>query len=199
MKTPSLAVFLSCALLSTSTQAMVEPGFFVGFDMNTSLSGTAKAEYEISEYEDESDIDTNSLGLTLGYRFTSNNRFQISRTSIGVSYEVGANEEFNGTDFDWQFVYGEDKIMPYWGFGLGLYTYEDTASPITDNEDLSGISFQLLGGMKLDVNEHVEMDVSYRVKSIAWEGVDVSNGFATDTLSLSHTSSALNFGVAVKF
>ena len=123
----------------------------------------------------------------------------MNAASINVNYDSSGNDEFNGTDFDWQFVYGSDKIQPYWGFGFGLYTYEDSAQFLQRDSDLTGISFQLLGGAKFDINQHVEMDVSYRVKSIAWEGVEVSNGYYSDTMKLSHTSSALNFGVAIKF
>ena len=199
IKPISAVTLLSLAALSLNTQAKVEPGVFIGLDLSTSITGTAKAEYEVSGIENEADIDTNALGLYVGYRFPTNNRFQISRTSIDVSYDSGSDEEFNGTDFDWQFVYGTDKIQPYWGLGFGVYTYEDTAKITEKNEDLSGISFQLLGGIKFDVHEHVEFDVSYRVKSIAWQDITVSNGYATETLSLSHTTSSLNFGAAFKF
>lgn len=199
MKNTSLIVLLSSSLLSTAAQASVEPGVFVGFDMSTSLRATATAELEIAQVENEENIDTSSLGIALGYRFRSNNRFLISWNSIDASYQRGPNDEFNGTDFDWHFVYANDKFQPYWGLGFGLYTYEDSAEFLEVSEDLSGFSFQLLGGAKLDVNENVEMDISYRVKSIGWQPVDVSNGFSTETLSLSHTSSSLNFGVAVKF
>ena len=199
IKPISAVTLLSLAALSLNAQAKVEPGVFIGLDLSTSITGTAKAEYEVSGIENEADIDTDALGLYVGYRFPTNNRFQISRTSIDVSYDSGSDEEFNGTDFDWQFVYGTDKIQPYWGLGFGVYTYEDTAKITEKNEDLSGISFQLLGGIKFDVHEHVEFDVSYRVKSIAWQDITVSNGYATETLSLSHTTSSLNFGAAFKF
>ena len=199
IKPISAATLLSLAVLSLNAQAKVEPGIFLGLDLSTSITGTAKAEYEVSGVENEEDIDSNALSLYLGYRFPTNNRFQISRSSIDVSYESGSDEEFNGTDFDWQFVYGTDKIQPYWGLGFGLYTYEDSAQITEKNDDLSGISFQLLGGIKLDMHEHVELDVSYRAKSIAWQKITVSNGFSTETINLSHTTSSLNFGIAFKF
>jgi opacity protein-like surface antigen len=199
IKPISAVALFSLTALSLNTYADVEPGIFLGLDLSTSITGTAKAEYEVSDNEIEGDIDASAISLYVGYRFPSNNRFQISRTSIDVSYESGSDEEFNGTDFDWQFVYGTDKIQPYWGLGFGVYTYEDTAKITEENDDLSGISFQLLGGIKLDVHEHVEFDVSYRVKSIAWQDITVSNGFSTETISLSHTTSSLNFGAAFKF
>jgi opacity protein-like surface antigen len=199
IKPISAVTLLSLAAISLSTQADVKPGVFLGLDLTTSITGTAKAEYEVSGEEDEADIDTSAVGLYIGYRFPSNNRFQISRTSIDVSFETGPDDEFTGTDFDWQFVYGEEQIQPYWGLGFGLYTYEDTAKISTKDEDLSGVSVQLLGGIKLDMHENVELDVSYRIKTIAWQDITISNGFATETLSLSHSSSSLNFGAAFKF
>jgi opacity protein-like surface antigen len=199
IKPISAVTLLSLAALSLNAQAKVEPGIIIGLDSSTSITGTAKAEYEVSDTENEVDIDAKALSLYIGYRFPTNNRFQISLTSIDVSHDSGSDIEFNGTDFDWQFVYGTDMIQPYWGLGFGLYTYEDTAKFTDENDDLSGISFQLLGGIKLDVHEHVEFDVSYRVKSIAWQDITVSNGFSTETISLSHTTSALNVGAAFKF
>jgi opacity protein-like surface antigen len=199
IKPISAVALLSLTALSLNTHADVQPGIFIGLDLSTSIAGTAKVEYEVSGNETEDDIDASAVSLYIGYRFPTNNRFQISRTSIDVSYDSDSDDEFNGTDFDWQFVYGTDKIQPYWGLGFGVYTYEDTAKAIGDNDDLSGISFQLLGGIKLDLHEHVEFDISYRVKSIAWQDVTVSNGFSTETISLSHTTSSLNFGAAFKF
>jgi opacity protein-like surface antigen len=199
IKPISAVTLLSLAALSLNTQAKVEPGVFIGLDLTNSLTGTVKAESELSGESDEADIDTSSVGLYIGYRFTNNNRFQISRTLVDVSFESGSDAELTGTDFDWQFVYGTDKIQPYWGVGFGLYTYEDTAEFTEKNDDLSGISFQLLGGIKLDVHEHVEFDVSYRVKSIAWQDITVQYGYASETISLSHTTSSLNFGAAFKF
>ncbi|MFQ3170100.1 MAG: opacity protein-like surface antigen [Oleispira sp.] len=199
IKPISAATLLSLTVISLNTQAKVEPGIFIGLDLSTSITGTAKAESEVSDTENETDIDANALSFYIGYRFPTNNRFQISLTSIDVSYDSGSDQEFNGTDFDWQFVYGTDKLQPYWGLGFGIYTYEDTAKITEKNDDLSGVSLQLLGGIKFDVHEHVEFDVSYRVKSIAWQDITVSNGFSTETISLSHTTSSLNFGAAFKF
>jgi opacity protein-like surface antigen len=199
IKPISAATLLSLTVISLNTQAKVEPGIFIGLDLSTSITGTAKAESEVSDTENETDIDANALSFYIGYRFPTNNRFQISLTSIDVSYDSGSDQEFNGTDFDWQFVYGTDKLQPYWGLGFGIYTYEDTAKITEKNDDLSGVSLQLLGGIKFDVHEHVEFDVSYRVKSIAWQDITVSNGFSTETISLIHTTSSLNFGAAFKF
>ncbi len=199
IKPISAVALFTLSTISINTFADVEPGIFLGFDLNTSFTGTVKAEYESSDSESEADIDTSSLGFFVGYRFPTNNRFQISRTSIDASYESGTDDKFTGTDFDWQFVYGSSKFQPYWGLGFGIYTFEDSAGMTQENEDLTGISFQLLGGIKLDVHERVELDVSYRAKSIAWQGLEISDGYSSETLRLSHSSSSLNFGAIFKF
>lgn len=203
IKPISAGMLVCLTALSFNTQADVEPGIFIGFDLSTSLSGTFKVEAESSsglKREDEVDTDSNTLGIYLGYRFPSNNRFQISRNSIDVTVE-GSDEddEFTGTDFDWQFVYGEETVQPYWGLGFGLYNLEDSAEYTKDNEDIKGISFQLMGGLKLDLHEHFEIDVSYRAKSIGWQDVQITDGFSSVTLSMVNTSGSLNFGAAVKF
>lgn len=181
------------------TQAEVESGVYIGLNGNNSLSGTATAEYERSNFEDESDVDTVGASIVIGYRSNRNNRVQLSFSSFDVKYEGGVTEEITGTDLDWQFVYGDSTVQPYWGLGFGLYTYEDTDDLFTTDEDLKGVSFQLAAGAKFDIHENFELDASYHIKSIAWQDIVVTNGFATDTLSLSHTFSYLNFGAAIKF
>ncbi len=203
IKPISAAAFLLLSTLSISSQADVEPGVYLGIDSNTSLIGTAKTEYKSSGREEKDDIDTTGLGLFLGFRFDTNNRFQISRSVIKATYDSDDEAKFHGTDFDWHYVYGDDKVLPYWGLGFGLYNYEDSGNVFTSDEDLSGFSFQLLAGIKLDLHKHFELDVSYRIKSIAWQDIEIeaSNGLftANETISLSHTMSSLNLGAAIKF
>lgn len=192
----------SLLLLSTfalSSQADVESGVYVGLNGNSSLSGTFKAEYENSDTEVETDIDTTGAAIVIGYRSSRNNRVQLSFTSFDVEYEGGTTEEVTGTDFDWQFVYGDNTVQPYWGFGFGLYTYEDTGDLFVTDDDLRGVSFQLAAGAKFDIHENFELDASYHVKSIAWQDIVVTNGFYTETVSLSHTFSYINLGAAIKF
>lgn len=201
IKPISAVTFFSLAALSLNTQADVEPGVYLGLDLSTSLTGTAKAEVKSngSTSKAEADVDASSVGVYLGYRFASNNRFQISRTSIDVELESNDEVTFSGTDFDWHFVYGDEQIQPYWGLGFGFYTYEDTAAISRDNEDLTGISFQLRGGIKIDIHEHVELDMSYRAKSIMWQTIEIYDGYDDAKVDLQHSLGSLNFGVAVKF
>ncbi len=197
-KSITSASILLLSSLAMTTQAEVESGVYLGVNSNTSLSGTYKAEYENSGFtsESESDIDTTGASLFIGYRSSRNNRFQLSFSSIDIDYEGGGSDEAVGTDLDWQFVYGESTVQPYWGLGFGLYTLEDTADLFTSGDDLKGVSFQLAAGAKFDLHEHFELDASYHIKSIAWQEIEVLSG---DTLNLSHTFSYINLGAAIKF
>ena len=56
-KSISSATLLLLSTLAMPSLADVEQGVYLGLDMNTSLSGTATAEYERSNVEDEADID----------------------------------------------------------------------------------------------------------------------------------------------
>ena len=198
-----LVTLLSINAFTAHAENIVEPGIFLGLDLSTSITGTADSEIELSnsdtKYVTEDDVDANSAAITLGYRFPSNNRFQISLVSIDAELKGGIKDEFSGTDFDWQFVYGLDTVQPYWGLGFGLYTFENTAQVTEKNKDLSGLSLQLLGGIKIDLHKHFEVDVSYRIKSISWQDIEESNALFSKTTSRSHTVGSLNFGAAVKF
>lgn len=195
----------SASLLLLSTLAMpsladVEKGVYLGINGNTSLSGTIKIESEKSNSEFEADIDTTGADIFIGYRTVRNNRIQLTFSSYDIEYESGATHEVTGTNLDWQFVYGENTVQPYWGLGFGLYTYQDTDDLFATDDDLKGASFQLVAGAKFDIHEHFELDASYHIKAIAWQDIVVMDGFySTDTLSLSHTFSYLNLGAAIKF
>lgn len=198
-----LVTLLSMTAFIAHAENIVEPGVFLGLDLSTSILGAADSEIEFSnsdtKYVTEDDIDASSAAITLGYRFPSNNRFQISLVSIDAELKGSIKDEFSGTDFDWQFVYGIETVQPYWGLGFGLYTFENTAQVTEKNQDLGGLSLQLLGGIKIDLHKHFEVDVSYRMKSIVWQDVEESNALLTKTTSRSHTMGSLNFGAAVKF
>lgn len=201
IKPISAVTLVSLAALSFNTQAKVEPGVYIGLDLNTSLMSTQKERKVFNgiETKEEGSISANSAGFSLGYRFATNNRFQISRTYINVEFDDDKKDTFSGTDFDWHFVYGKEQVQIYWGLGFGLYMYEDTARLLTEKDDLEGISLQLLGGLKINVHEHVELDVSYRAKTIAWQTMTYNEGLVSITRDLSHSFASVNLGAAIKF
>jgi opacity protein-like surface antigen len=174
-------------------------GFYVGLDLAASVTGEVTAEYE-GDFEDFSDdIDVSSAAFSIGYRTESNNRVQLSRSATSIDYDLGESDDVTGTELDFHYVYGEDLVQPYIGFGLGYYTLEDSGDYIEDGSDLTGVSFQLLGGIKLDVHKNFEFDISYHVKSLVWEEIMYVDGPDVETTQITHNYQYLNLGAAFKF
>lgn len=198
-KSISSSCLLLLSTLAMSSQADVESGIYLGLDTNISLNGTYTVEFESDNSEYESDIDTTGASIFIGYRTANNNRFQLSFSSFDIEFESSNTDEVTGTDFDWQFVYGDKIVQPYWGLGFGFYAYGDTSNLLGSDEDLKGISFQVMAGAKFDIHEHIEFDLSYHAKTISWQDVVISNGFFTETVSMKQSFSYLNVGAAIKF
>lgn len=176
-----------------------DSGVYLGLDVAVSLTGEITAKNLDYDNEESGNIDVSSRAIFIGYRTESNNRVQLSRSSMSVDYDLGGTDDITGTELDFHYVYGQSLVQPYLGFGFGYYTLEDSGDALVGGDDLNGLSFQLLGGIKLDVHQHVEFDVSLRVKSIVWDELEASNGFETQTIQLTHSYSSLNVGGAYKF
>lgn len=172
-------------------------GFFIGVDVATSISGEVTA--EVDDEKTSSDIDTSLIGFYIGYRTKSNNRIRLARTAMDVEYKYGSDDDIPGTELDFQYVYGDDLVQPYLGFGFGLHTLKNEDNSFNDGDDLEGVSFKLQGGVKFDVHEHVELDLSLQIKSIAWEEFYVIEDFGLEKVQLTHSHTALNFGAAYLF
>ena len=192
-------ILLPVCMFSSVSNAEQAPGFFVGLDVAKSIVAAQEQELVASNGQtisDEISYDALTTAISLGYRFDTNNRFLVSSTKIDSDAGSLGNEEFTGLDLDWHFVYGEERVLPYWGIGFGFYTYEDTAAITQDNEDISGVAVNLMGGIKYSVIPQAEFDLSYRIKSIAWQDLEFTNGM---TLSLNESISSINIGAAYLF
>jgi opacity protein-like surface antigen len=210
MTNPTYTIFV-CFLLSFSVSTYAETqldldlaehsninsGFYLGLDLATSISGELTAKNVDTDNEESANIDVSSKAIFIGYRTQSNNRVQLSRSAISMEYENGDTDDITGTELDFHYVYGQDSIKPYIGFGFGYYSLEDSGEYLEGGDDLNGISFQLLGGVKFDIHEHVELDVSLKVKSIAWEEIMFFDSL--EVVQLTHNYSSLNFGAAYMF
>jgi opacity protein-like surface antigen len=191
-----------CLLASSSVFAQ-DTKVIAGINYTTSISADATATLENTDDEITEDIDMSALGLYLGYISESNNRFLVTYSTETVDFDASnGSEDITGFDFDWQFVYGEDQVQPYLGFGLGLHTIDEALILNNSNqegESLSGVSAQLMAGIKLAINETVELDVSFKRKAYVWESIEVSAGFFSDTLDTSYVTNSLSFGAGFKF
>lgn len=185
--------------LAEGSNSSSNSGFYLGLDLTTSLSGEITAKNNDSGDDESADIDVSSTAIFVGYRTESNNRVQLSRSVISVDYDLGGSDDITGIELDFHYVYGQGLVQPYAGFGFGYYTLEDSADAFEDGNDLNGISFQLLGGIKFNLHQYFELDASFHVKSIAWEELVYDDGFDTETVQLAHNYSSLNLGAAYKF
>lgn len=183
--------------VSVNTYAATIPGTYLSLDLGSSVMG--KTYTNNSARDLSGGLGASSASLALGYRFESNNRVQLSRSAINVNYESGFNSELTGTDLEWHIAYGDEGIQPYWGFGLGVYTLEDTADIFVNGNDVQGRSFQVLTGLKFDVSQHLELDLSYRVKNINWQEMIFVNQDGAEKVKLSHVFGNLNVGAVIKF
>ncbi|MBL4798852.1 MAG: porin family protein [Oleispira sp.] len=198
LRSLSKATVLMLLASSMNTYARTEAGTYVGLDLTASMFGEANT--DSSRGNDQSgDLGASSGSLSIGYRSESNNRIQLSLAKLRLEHESGLENDVSGIDLDWHIAYGDDAIQPYWGFGFGFYNMDDSSDYFINDNDLQGTSFQVMAGMKYDLNRRFELDLSYRIKSIIWQEMLVSNGTSIDNVQLSHTLSSLNLGMAVKF
>ena len=105
-------------------------GFYVGLDLAASVTGEVTVEGLDYDKDFSQDIDVSSAAFSIGYRTESNNRVQLSRSTIDIDYELGGSNDATGTELDFHYVYGEDLVQPYIGFGLGYYTLENSGDDI---------------------------------------------------------------------
>lgn len=187
-----LALCSALALVSLHAAADVTPRFYAGLNLSTG-SGTENVEW-YDGTETEADIDVSGSAIYGGYVFPSNNRFEISLTSISASYDEGDDSDFSGIDFDWKFTLNAENVTPYLGVGFGLYTYEDTAD-VNKGGDLNGIAFTLAGGVLAKVHEHVELDIALSRKGIGWETAKTESG----NVDVSEGMTMLSFGAHYLF
>lgn len=195
---------LAALCLLASSGVMAEDKKFIGgFNYSKSISAEAKITLEELDEEFEEDIDMSTLGLYLGYINENNNRFLLSYSSSTIDFDTSnESEDVTGLDFDWQFVYGEDQVQPYWGIGFGLHTIDDAiilTGTNLEGDSLSGLSFQMMAGVKVEVNEQVELDVSVQRKAYAWQSIDIEVGSFEETINTTYAQTALSFGAGFKF
>jgi len=194
LKAAAFILFMSVNIAHAST----DPGTYIGFDINSALIGEANTDNSSGE-DLSGNLGVSAASLSLGYRFESNNRIQISTSKMSLEHENGTDSDVSGYDLDWHIAYGEDAVQPYWGFGFGLYNMDDSSGYFVNDNDLQGNSFQVLAGMKFDLNKYLELDLSYRIKTIAWQEMLFFDGNQVVSVHMTHTYSSLNMGAAVKF
>ncbi len=169
MKQLTPLAFALAAALPTAAQAQV----YVGLDL---AGGSGETEFEASSTYTQ-DIETGTAALKIGYVTQAGNRLQLSFTGIDAEVEdTDLEHEFSGIDFDAKFPFGESRVKPYLGIGLGLYTWEDTGDAFADGDDLSGIALNLSGGALFEVNDHFDLEAGLQIKAIGWQSIEPVGG-----------------------
>ena len=180
-----------------------EVGYFAGIGVSTSISGEAEADLDNAGVTIKEDIDSSAVNLFVGHRSARNNRFIFSYDSVSFDLDKSnVSEDATGFRFDWQFVYGEEQVQPYWGIGFGLYNLQDAAvltGTDQQGDDLSGFSFQMAAGAKIQVADNIEVDVSLQRQAIGWQELEISGFGGTETIQMSYAHNLLSAGVAFKF
>lgn|SRR5690554_771574 len=192
MKNKLVFAFVAASILPLSSHAQL----LVGAHMNTSISGTVEIELD-SSFTVKEDIDTNSVSFYIGKQNSRNNYFLLGFDNFSMKIE-GDSEKIKakGLRLDAHFVYGEKQVKPYFGLGFGVYTSDD----ILINDDITGVSFQLMGGAKVELTEQLELDFALQSQAIAWQDVEVNNlGFGNTTMSIINSQVTLGAGIAYKF
>lgn len=192
MKKIAIATLLVASTLPLSSHAQL----IVGAGLTKSL--TSELKLEIDSVTGTTDIDINSVAFSVGYKNNNNNRFLISLDTLDAkASELGYSSKATGVRLDAQFVYGQSQIKPYWGLGFGVYTLKE--SPLVPDETHSGVSFQVMGGTKIDLTKNLELDLNLEIQGMAWQDVDFYSYYGTQTISMTSSKVSVGAGLAYKF
>lgn len=155
---------LSIAVLPLTSHAQV----IAGMNFNKSFNGDLDLKY--NNNTTTYDLDTHEASFFIGHKNYRNNRFLLSlnKQKFKVS-DSGYSSDANGLRLDWQFVYGEQILQPYWGAGFGLYSLK--SSPIESGKKQTGFSLQAMGGTKVSLRPNLELDFSLQMQGIKWQNV----------------------------
>ncbi len=188
---------LASILCSQTSLADSDNGFFLGLGLDTSIQAETSNVYDDDTETKKNSFSSSSYALSGGYRTKSNNRIKLSYVKISADHKT-SDLTYSGYDLDWQFVYGQSLVQPYWGIGFGSYGKDDSAK-FNDGEDLKGFSFQLMTGAKFDINDHLELNASYHIRTIVWEAFEYYNGISDVSVTSIDSITSLQVGASFKF
>jgi len=188
---------LASVLFTQTTLADNDNGFFLGIDLDKSIQAESTVIYDDERENKKISFDSSSNSLSAGYRTASNNRIKASYVKISVN-NSNANAKFSGLDLDWQFVYGRSLIQPFWGFGFGSYTQDDSA-PYNDGKDFEAFSFQLMTGAKFNLKDRLELSAAYHIRTMIWETVEYYDGNDYVSYAIVDSISSIRVGATFKF
>ena len=183
---------LSIAVLPLTSHAQV----IAGMNFNKSFNGDLDIKY--NNNTTTYDLDTHEASFFIGHKNYRNNRFLLSlnKQKFKVS-DLGYSSDANGLRLDWQFVYGEQILQPYWGAGFGLYSLK--SSPIVSGKKQTGFSLQAMGGTKVSLRPNLELDFSLQMQGIKWQNVKRRNTTSSSDISMDNIQIGASVGFAYIF
>lgn len=178
---------LSIAFLPLTSHAQV----IAGMNFNKSFNGDLDIKY--NNNTTTYDLDTREASFFIGHKNYRNNRFLLSlnKQKFKVS-DFDYSSDANGLRLDWQFVYGEQILQPYWGAGFGLYSLK-----IVPGKKQTGFSLQAMGGTKVSLRPNLELDFSLQMQGIKWQNVNIRN--TTSDISMNNIQIGASVGFAYIF
>ncbi|PHS65251.1 MAG: hypothetical protein COB09_05650 [Thalassobium sp.] len=132
----------------------------------------------------------------LGIMFSPAVRLEFARTQVDMDVDTSRND-LSGMDLNLFFSVGNKPVRPYLTVGLGSYDYDDTASLVAGDDDLSGTAVNIGVGIFAPLSEHVELDIGYQEKRIEWQEMgSVTND---ERLNVSTRMNYFNTGLRIIF
>ncbi|WP_296984255.1 MULTISPECIES: outer membrane beta-barrel protein [unclassified Thalassolituus] len=187
--------------ISEAAEAEEQSGFIAGANLSTSLSGEGQDDidgYPTFTY----DLDSGSFSAFVGYQTKRNNRIKLAFESRSFGFEGTSEEETaTGLRLDWDFVYGKSKVHPFWSIGFGSYRLSDPLileDTSIEGEDLSGFSFQLGLGVKIDLNKKAELSLGFERQAIGWQEVEITGRYDVSIQSI-YAHNSVSAGVLLHF
>jgi len=194
------AVFFIAALPLASHAQLI-----IGAGINTSLN--SDLDFKKNGVTETYDLDTNTASFYIGNKSSSNNRFliQLDNKKVKIDDFSSYSSTAKGLRLDWQFVYTQAAVKPYWGFGFGFYELKE--APLLPDESQKGVSFQAMGGVKIDLLKKLELDLSLQYQGIVWQDVEVNRYYnsgyyskwTTEKTSMTSSFFSAGLGLAFKF
>ena len=162
-------VIVALFLLLTIENAVAVKGAYIAFGQGSG-SGTEQRRFTDNLWGGTTKVDVGfDVTLTdfkVGVVFESDNRFELSSTSIDAKFSSWT-EKFTGTDFDWIFTAekGEADFLAFMLVGFGTYEFERLS--------LRGAAFNFGLGVYVPVSDNVEVELAYKMKAIGWDEYDI--------------------------
>lgn len=185
---------LSIAVLPLTSHAQV----IAGMNFNKSFNGDLDLKY--NNNTTTYDLDTHEASFFIGHKNYRNNRFLLSlnKQKFKVS-DLGYSSDANGLRLDWQFVYGEQILQPYWGAGFGLYSLKSSPIVSGKKKKQTGFSLQAMGGTKVSLRPNLELDFSLQMQGIKWQNVKTRNTTSSSDISMDNIQIGASVGFAYIF